>query len=106
MSDLMVSLRSFLFPFLISEVILWGDEQDRYRMLLQAIAVAPAGQLTMVEQLARHLDQSKMGMLGQVHWQAAASKMISLTCKVNERPPTQLTLNSIPKGSRDDEAQG
>ncbi|OJA12194.1 hypothetical protein AZE42_03936 [Rhizopogon vesiculosus] len=43
-SDLMVSLRSFLCPLLISEVVSQNDEADRYRMLLQAIAVARAGQ--------------------------------------------------------------
>lgn len=43
----MVSSPSFLFPFLISEVISQGDERDRYRMLLQAIAVARAGQYLM-----------------------------------------------------------
>ena len=46
-SDFMISSRSFLFPFLISEVILQRNEQDRYRMLLQAIAVARAGQYLM-----------------------------------------------------------
>jgi hypothetical protein len=43
-SDLMVSLRSFLCPLLISAVVSQNDEADRYRMLLQAIAVARAGQ--------------------------------------------------------------
>jgi hypothetical protein len=43
----MVSSRSFLFPFLISEVISQRNEQDRYCMLLQAIAVARAGQYLM-----------------------------------------------------------
>jgi hypothetical protein len=46
-SDFTVSSRSFLFPFLISEVISQRNEQDRYRMLLQAIAVARAGQYLM-----------------------------------------------------------
>jgi len=40
----MVSSRSFLCPFLISEVVSDGDESDRFRMLLEAIAVARAGQ--------------------------------------------------------------
>ena len=40
----MVSSRSFLRQFLISEAILDGDESDRFHMLLEAIAVARAGQ--------------------------------------------------------------
>ncbi|KAG1728288.1 uncharacterized protein EDB91DRAFT_1228495 [Suillus paluster] len=43
-SDFMVSLPKFLCPFLISEVVSQEKEEDRYRMLLQAIAVARAGQ--------------------------------------------------------------
>ncbi|OJA13562.1 hypothetical protein AZE42_13275 [Rhizopogon vesiculosus] len=43
-SDFMVSSRLFLCPFLISEIVSQDDEADRYRMLLQAIAVARAGQ--------------------------------------------------------------
>lgn len=39
----MVSSRSFLCPFLISEVVSQKDEQDRCRMLVQAIAAARAG---------------------------------------------------------------
>jgi len=40
----MVSPRSFLCTFLISEVVSDGYESDRFRMLLEAIAVARAGQ--------------------------------------------------------------
>ncbi|OAX31265.1 hypothetical protein K503DRAFT_787947 [Rhizopogon vinicolor AM-OR11-026] len=43
-SDFMVSSRLFLCPLLISEVVSQGNEQDRYRILLQATAVARAGQ--------------------------------------------------------------
>jgi hypothetical protein len=40
----MVSSRSFLCSFLISEVVSDGDESDRFHMLLEAIVVAQAGQ--------------------------------------------------------------
>jgi hypothetical protein len=59
-----------------------------------------------VEQLARHLDQSKMGMLAQV--KAVTSKMISLTRKAKEPPPTTQstsTSDSVPEGGRNGEAQ-
>jgi hypothetical protein len=40
----MVSSRSFLCSFLISEVVSDDDESDRFHMLLEAIVVAQAGQ--------------------------------------------------------------
>jgi hypothetical protein len=39
----------FFFPFLVCEVISQKKEEDRYRMLLQAIAIARAGQFLMVD---------------------------------------------------------
>ncbi|OAX31342.1 hypothetical protein K503DRAFT_95642 [Rhizopogon vinicolor AM-OR11-026] len=43
-SDFIVSSRLFLCPSLISEIVSQDDEADRYRMLLQAIPIARAGQ--------------------------------------------------------------
>ncbi|KAG1734454.1 uncharacterized protein EDB91DRAFT_1250976 [Suillus paluster] len=43
-SDFMVLSPKFLCPFLISEVVSQEKEEDQYRMLLQAITVARAGQ--------------------------------------------------------------
>jgi len=40
----MVLSRSFLCPFLISEVVSDDDESGRFRMLLEAIVVSRAGQ--------------------------------------------------------------
>lgn len=59
--------------------------------------------VAMAEQLAGHLDQSKMDMLGRI--KEAASKIISLTRKAKEPLPTRQTLDSIPEGGRGDEAQ-
>ncbi|KAG1766756.1 kinase-like domain-containing protein [Suillus placidus] len=45
----MVSSPLFYFPFLVCEVISQKKEEDRYRMLLQAITAARAGQFLMVD---------------------------------------------------------
>jgi len=45
----MVSSPLFFFPFLACEAISQKKEEDQYRMLLQAIAVARAGQFLMVD---------------------------------------------------------
>ncbi|KAI6012997.1 kinase-like domain-containing protein [Pisolithus marmoratus] len=44
-SDLMVSSQGHLIPFFVSEVISMKSEDDRFRMLLQAIAAARAGKI-------------------------------------------------------------
>ncbi|KAG2134466.1 hypothetical protein DEU56DRAFT_809215, partial [Suillus clintonianus] len=46
-SDLIVSSPLSCFPFLFCEIISQKEEEDRYRMLLQAITVARAGQFLM-----------------------------------------------------------
>ncbi|KAI5987634.1 hypothetical protein EDD15DRAFT_1473424 [Pisolithus albus] len=48
-SDLMVSSAGHLIPFFVSEVISKKNQEDRYRMLLQAIAVARAGKKLLKE---------------------------------------------------------
>jgi hypothetical protein len=46
-SDFMVTSTSSLCPFIISDVVSQKNESGRYRMLIQAIAVARAGQYLM-----------------------------------------------------------
>jgi len=60
----------FFFPFLVCEVISQKKEEDQYRMLLQAIAVARAGQFLMVDGalktffvVAIHLCKSDRGKI-------------------------------------------